>query len=1269
MPLEKRLMLDASLPAITGQVLWLDADDTATILDAEGDNAGSGASFSGSVATWVDKSGSGYNVTAPVLAQQPSYTTGILNGNNVISFDGTTDNLINSTAVISGDDFTTFVVFNRTTAAARDAVFEIGNGPSRNGFFINDTGSGRIGYYLNGAFYNYSLPYVVGSYSLVSGVQDTNVINMYLNSNTEISTTGAIRLPTTGIYVGDDSTSGDQLQGNIAELIIYDRNLSNDERHDVETYLASKWGLTITNAAPTVSTNTGVILNEGATSTLLNTMLSFSDTDNTDSNLIYTVTNAVDYGVLINTNTTLTLGVGDTFTQNDINNGYITYTHDGTENFSDTLNFTVTDQLAVTVPSAFVFTITPINEAPIIDGWTIVSSENFESGATGWNDNTTTSGGTYLTTHLGRHSLEGGTQGTYKTYSLTGTQDYVTISFDMYEIDSWDGENFIIYINDSPVFTSSFSVASLNSPVDGSSGIVSWTVQETTLLSANYGYGTTYNDQIYHFELIVNTTAASVKLGFGSTLDQAVTDEAWGVDNVKIYEVDDGGTPGPFNVSETASNGTNIGTITASDPDTADTLTYTITGGTGASVFSIHPTTGIITVTNSSLLNYEATTSYTLNVVVTDTGGLTDTAVVTVNVINVVENTAPVITGFGPVSLSESSSSGITIGTATATDAESNTITYSITAGNADNLFSINSSTGVVTLSSIANLNYERNNLYTLTIRAIDNGFLTLSSTTNVTVNITNVNETPSFSAVQQVLFANPTVVYSATTGSFYKYVTTPVNQVTAMAVANISLNGVSGYLASITSAAENAYLASLITTATWIDGTDSAVEGQWRWSGGPDSGQLFWSGTSTGSAQNGYYTNWNVGEPNNSANEDGMQLLPSGKWNDIGTASSLPYIIEWTGNAIIASLVDGPYALAENSALHTSVGFVTASDPDASDTITYSITGGTGASYFSVDSNTGEITLTDAAAANYELATSYTLDMRVQDIAGLFDTVTVTINITDINDVPTAIGMTGTNIMENSAVGTVVAILSSTDEDVADVHTYSLISNPGGKFLIVGNELRVADNIDYEQTQSIPIIIRTNDGNGGIYDRTVTISIGNEGDTFSPSPSTGIPKPQESLQSTSGYHTAFPEWQESLVRASLIGGEEGQISAFYGLGELAQIVRENTTFEIRSFLGSLKTTIIDMFSFTRAYAGEHSIDNLNRDEISSDHYTKLKQALEFVSQIENSDGILPSESSTDLVQHHVEDKEFNPLHRQFVDIMTYHEQRQAHLRKALLEV
>ncbi|MCJ8277838.1 MAG: choice-of-anchor D domain-containing protein [Bdellovibrionales bacterium] len=39
-------------------VLWLDANDPATILDADGDDANSGGAFSGVIATWLDKSGS-----------------------------------------------------------------------------------------------------------------------------------------------------------------------------------------------------------------------------------------------------------------------------------------------------------------------------------------------------------------------------------------------------------------------------------------------------------------------------------------------------------------------------------------------------------------------------------------------------------------------------------------------------------------------------------------------------------------------------------------------------------------------------------------------------------------------------------------------------------------------------------------------------------------------------------------------------------------------------------------------------------------------------------------------------------------------------------------------------------------------------------------------------------------------------------------------------------------------------------------------------------
>ena len=42
-------------------------------------------------------------------------------------------------------------------------------------------------------------------------------------------------------------------------------------------------------------------------------------------------------------------------------------------------------------------------------------------------------------------------------------------------------------------------------------------------------------------------------------------------------------------------------------------------------------------------------------------------------------------------------------------------------------------------------------------------------------------------------------------------------------------------------------------------------------------------------------YTNWNGGEPNNwGGSEDYIQFVSSGRWNDLGTSSSLPYVIEF---------------------------------------------------------------------------------------------------------------------------------------------------------------------------------------------------------------------------------------------------------------------------------------------------------------------------------------------------------------------------------------
>lgn len=63
------------------------------------------------------------------------------------------------------------------------------------------------------------------------------------------------------------------------------------------------------------------------------------------------------------------------------------------------------------------------------------------------------------------------------------------------------------------------------------------------------------------------------------------------------------------------------------------------------------------------------------------------------------------------------------------------------------------------------------------------------------------------------------------------------------------SINGVSGYLANITSSEENSFVAARITQDGWFGASDAALEGDWVWLDGPESGTLFWRGTAGGTA------------------------------------------------------------------------------------------------------------------------------------------------------------------------------------------------------------------------------------------------------------------------------------------------------------------------------------------------------------------------------------------------------------------------------------
>ncbi len=152
--------------------------------------------------------------------------------------------------------------------------------------------------------------------------------------------------------------------------------------------------------------------------------------------------------------------------------------------------------------------------------------------------------------------------------------------------------------------------------------------------------------------------------------------------------------------------------------------------------------------------------------------------------------------------------------------------------------------------------------------------------------------------SVADILAANPNVTYSAVTGNFYEFVTVSINYANAVtAVTASTLNGVSGHLATIESAAEDAVIGGIGTGGYgWIGLDDAAVEGTFTWNAGPEAGDAT------------IYTNYFGGAgPNpNSATADNVLYYHGGGntwyvWN--GNNSATGYVAEWEGSDVLSNI------------------------------------------------------------------------------------------------------------------------------------------------------------------------------------------------------------------------------------------------------------------------------------------------------------------------------------------------------------------------------
>jgi hypothetical protein len=205
-------------------------------------------------------------------------------------------------------------------------------------------------------------------------------------------------------------------------------------------------------------------------------------------------------------------------------------------------------------------------------------------------------------------------------------------------------------------------------------------------------------------------------------------------------------------VAENEASGTTIGTLSATDVDASENFTYSLQDNT------TYPDNTSFQITGNSLktaasLNFEAKSSYSIQIRVTDHGGLTYDKVFTVTVTNV--NEAATDISLSSSNVLENQAIGTVVGSLSNNDPDAlDTFTYSLVTGTGD---TDNASFAIDTnsLKTAAVFDRETKSSYSIRVRVQDAGGLFYEKAFTITVD--NQNEAPT-----AITLSNDTIAENA---------------------------------------------------------------------------------------------------------------------------------------------------------------------------------------------------------------------------------------------------------------------------------------------------------------------------------------------------------------------------------------------------------------------------------------------------------------------------------------------------------------------------
>lgn len=242
------------IPTIKDLVLWYETTLERSFIDSE-EQDNSDLSF------WYDnniQSTNKINAYAPAVANRPKFIENGINGLPVVRFAGGDDYMIIDNPGITGSQLTYIFVLRRNAVVPETAVFsgtnltavyDYDNNENICGFYEGNVG-GFIMVYRNGALStNNSHPGNNVPYIITSVFNGSNNV-LYLNGvpTTPVASSGNFNFR--AIYLGvrwalNGGTWG-YYNGDIAEIIFFNRALNTEERKAIEMYLSKKFAIKIT---------------------------------------------------------------------------------------------------------------------------------------------------------------------------------------------------------------------------------------------------------------------------------------------------------------------------------------------------------------------------------------------------------------------------------------------------------------------------------------------------------------------------------------------------------------------------------------------------------------------------------------------------------------------------------------------------------------------------------------------------------------------------------------------------------------------------------------------------------------------------------------------------------------------------------------------------------------------------------------------------------------------------------------------------------------